>query len=65
MVEIVASLKSLGGNLFPILNCDSLDPRCSIRAVRDNTTPAGNEFISVNITPQGQASGVRIGRFVA
>ena len=65
MVEIVASLKALGGNLFPILNCDSLDSRCSIHAVRDNSTPAGDEFISVNITPQGQASGVRIRRFVA
>ena len=62
MVEIVASLQALGGNLFPILNCDSLDADCPINAVRDDRTPAGNDFISVNVTPQGQASGVRIRR---
>tara|TARA_R110002049_G_scaffold47902_4_gene138530 strand:+ start:2623 stop:3936 length:1314 start_codon:yes stop_codon:yes gene_type:complete len=65
MVEIVASLQALGGNLFPILNCDSLDSDCQINAVRDDKTPAGDNFISVNVTPQGQASGVRIRRFVA
>ncbi|TWT93345.1 beta-ketoacyl-[acyl-carrier-protein] synthase family protein [Stieleria varia] len=60
MVEIIASLKALGGNLFPILNCDNLDPNCPIAAVTNDDTPAGTQFISVNITPQGQASAVRI-----
>ena len=62
MVEIVASLSALGGDLFPILNCDSLGDDCAINAVQDDQTPAGDDFISVNVTPQGQASGVRIRR---
>ncbi|MGB7347879.1 MAG: beta-ketoacyl synthase N-terminal-like domain-containing protein [Pirellulaceae bacterium] len=64
MVEIVASIKALGGELFPLLNCDSLDPSCKINACQ-SAAPAGDEFISLNITPQGQASGVRIRKFVA
>ncbi len=63
MVEIVASLDALGGELFPILNCGKLDPACPINACVDSGVPAGNEFISVNVTPQGQASAVRIRRF--
>ncbi|WP_345321310.1 beta-ketoacyl-[acyl-carrier-protein] synthase family protein [Novipirellula rosea] len=65
MVEIVASLDALGGELFPILNCENLDPACPINACLDAGVPAGDEFISVNVTPQGQASAVRIRRFVA
>ncbi len=65
MVEIIASLSSLGGSLFPILNCDELDPGCPINACVTDDTPAGDSFLSVNITPQGQASAVRIQRFVA
>lgn len=63
MVEIVASLKALGGNLFPIRNLGQLDPQCAINAVTDDSVPAGEEFISANVTPQGQASAVRIRRF--
>ncbi len=64
MVEIVASLKSLGGELFPILNCDSPDPNIDLNLCTQAAN-AGDEFISLNITPQGQASGVRIRKFVA
>lgn len=60
MVEIVASLQSLGGTLFPIRNLTNLDPACPINACTGHDTPAGNSFISVNVTPQGQASAVRI-----
>ena len=60
MVEIIASLKSLGGNLFPIRNLNQLDNSCPINAVTDTDTPAGDEFISMNVSPQGQASAVRI-----
>lgn len=63
MVEIIASLKSLGGTLFPIVNCDSPDPSCPINLVRDDSSAAGDQFISVNVTPQGQASAVRIKAF--
>ena len=64
MVEIIASIKAMGGELFPVLNCDSPDPKCDVNVCKGNV-PAGDEFISLNITPQGQASGVRIRRFVA
>jgi 3-oxoacyl-[acyl-carrier-protein] synthase II len=63
MVEIIASLKALGGELFPIRNLDQLDTGCPINAC-DSKTPAGDEFISLNITPQGQASATRIRRVV-
>ncbi len=63
MVEVVASLRALGGSLFPIRNCAQLDPECPINACVDAQTPAGEEFVSVNVTPQGQASAVRIRKF--
>ena len=60
MVQVVASLLSLGETLFPIRNLVNLDPRCPIRAVTNRQTPAGNEFVSLAVSPQGQASAVRI-----
>ena len=63
MVEIVASIKSLGGELFPIKNCDTLDPACKINACLESGVPAGDSFVSANISPQGQASAVRIQAF--
>ena len=63
MVEIIASVGSLGGELFPTLNCEQLDPACDIQVVTGAGTPAGDSFISVNVTPQGQASAVLISAF--
>ncbi len=63
MVEVVASVGSLGGELFPTLNCDQLDPACDINVVTGAGTPAGDSFVSVNVTPQGQASAVLIAAF--
>jgi 3-oxoacyl-[acyl-carrier-protein] synthase II len=63
MVEMIASLKTLGGTLFPILNCESPAADCPINACVDDATPAGSQFINVNITPQGQASAIRIRLF--
>lgn len=63
MVEIIASVMTLGDNLFPTRNCESLDASCRINVVTDNSVPAGDSFVSTNVTPQGQASAVRIGRF--
>ncbi|MEM1070546.1 MAG: beta-ketoacyl synthase N-terminal-like domain-containing protein [Planctomycetota bacterium] len=60
MVEIIASLASLGGELFPIRNLDKLDPACGINACTE-ATESGTQFISANVTPQGQASAVRMG----
>jgi 3-oxoacyl-[acyl-carrier-protein] synthase II len=61
MVEVIASLMTLNQTLFPTLNCDSLDPSCDINVVTTDDVAAGNSFISTNVTPQGQASAVRIG----
>ncbi len=62
MVEIIASVMTLGESLFPTLNCENIDPACGIHVVTDDSTPAGDQFVSVNVTPQGQASAVRIGQ---
>ena len=63
MVEVIASLLCLEeGRLFRTLNCDSPASDCPIR-IADTDTPAGNSFISVNVTPQGQANAVRIAKF--
>lgn len=64
IVEVAASVMALNdGSLFPILNCELLDPQCPISAVMGNDTQAGDSFISLNITPQGQASSVMIRKF--
>ena len=63
MVELVASLKSLGGDLFPIKNLSDLDDNCPINACLQSGVPAGDSFININITPQGQASATRIQSF--
>jgi 3-oxoacyl-[acyl-carrier-protein] synthase II len=60
MVEIIASVKSLGRDLFPTKNCDQPDPTCPIAVVTELGTPAGTSFVSLNVTPQGQASAVMI-----
>ena len=61
MVELIASLLALrAGPLFPTLNYETPDAQCPIHVVRDNSTPAGKRFIKVNVTPQGQASGVMV-----
>lgn len=63
MVETIASLMALGGSLFPIRNCQSPADDCAINACVDDSTAAGDQFINVNVTPQGQASAIRIRAF--
>lgn len=60
MVEIVASLRALGGELFPVRNCSHPDPRCPIQVVHAPGVGAGESFVSLNVTPQGQASAILI-----
>ncbi|WP_404306006.1 beta-ketoacyl-[acyl-carrier-protein] synthase family protein [Neorhodopirellula lusitana] len=60
MVEIISSVQCLGGDLFPIRNLDQLASECSINAAQGNSVSAGDSFISVNVTPQGQSSAVWI-----
>jgi len=64
VVEIIASILALeAGELFPVLNYDNPDPRCPVNAVRETGTPAGKVVLSVNVTPQGQASAIVLRKF--
>ncbi len=64
MVELIASLLALANDaLFPILNYETPDPNCPIAAVREPGAKPGDTFLSPNVTQQGQASCVAIGRY--
>jgi 3-oxoacyl-[acyl-carrier-protein] synthase II len=64
MVEMAASLLALGhGRLFAVLNYETPDPQCPLAVVTNGDAPAGDAFINLNVTPQGQASAVLIRRF--
>jgi 3-oxoacyl-[acyl-carrier-protein] synthase II len=59
-VEIVASCLALDRKvLFPMLNCDNLDPDCPITPSLGSSS-AGDAFVSLSYSSQGQASGVLI-----
>jgi 3-oxoacyl-[acyl-carrier-protein] synthase II len=65
IVEVVASLLAFKHDqLFPVLNYETADPECPIFVARPDAKP-GNIFLNLNVTPQGQASGVLVKRFVA
>ena len=65
-VELVASVLSLvEGHLFPTLNYETPDPDCPVAVVRDNSTPAGESFLNLNVTPQGQASCVIVRHYAS
>jgi 3-oxoacyl-[acyl-carrier-protein] synthase II len=60
VVECVASVLAMQkGQLFPLLNHETPDPECQIRAARAGD-PAGDVFMSSSVTPQGQAGSVVI-----
>jgi 3-oxoacyl-[acyl-carrier-protein] synthase II len=64
MVETISSLLAMqNDSLFPIMNCENLDPDCPINAVTEKGTSAGDSFVNLNITPQGQASSVVVKKF--
>ena len=64
-VEIVASCLALDRQvLFPLLNCENLDPGCPI-SVADRATSSGDAFASLSYSSQGQASGVLIRRVLS
>ncbi len=64
MIELIASLTAIAkSTLFPILNYETPDPDCPIHAARMGDTP-GDCFVNVNVSPQGQASALVVGRFV-
>jgi 3-oxoacyl-[acyl-carrier-protein] synthase II len=63
LVELIASLTALQhGHLFPQLNYDEPDPACPVHICRSASTPAGDCFLNLNYTPQGQATAVVVGR---
>ncbi|MFM7136566.1 MAG: hypothetical protein ACKO1M_05795 [Planctomycetota bacterium] len=65
LVECVASIMAIGrGILFPVLNFASRDDECPIRVARRGDS-AGDSFVSVAATPQGQAGAVAFRRWPA
>ena len=63
MVELIASLLAQSNDrLFPVLNYDTPDPECEVNVVTDDVTPPGDAFVSVSVTPQGQASAALVSR---
>ncbi|MEX2174713.1 MAG: beta-ketoacyl-[acyl-carrier-protein] synthase family protein [Pirellulaceae bacterium] len=64
MVELIGSLLALRqGTLFRTLNYETPDPACPVHVAAKSDVPAGDVFINVNITPQGQASAAVVRRF--
>lgn len=56
-LELAAGLLALRhGQIFPIINCRRPDPDCAIDVVQDAGCPAGDSFVKLSVTPQGQAS---------
>jgi 3-oxoacyl-[acyl-carrier-protein] synthase II len=66
VVELIAAVLAMrSGKLFPVLNYQTPDPDCPIRVVADREVDAGDSFISLNVTPQGQAAGVLVRSYAA
>jgi 3-oxoacyl-[acyl-carrier-protein] synthase II len=66
VVELIASVLALNqGRLFRTLNYETPDPECPIHVVAGDDQPPGDSFISLNLTPQGQASAVVVRKFAA
>lgn len=62
LVECIASLKAFEkGRLFPQRNYTTPDESCPIRVAAEGDLP-GDRFLSLAVTPQGQAGGLLIGR---
>jgi 3-oxoacyl-[acyl-carrier-protein] synthase II len=63
LVECAASVLALQrGELFPLMNYQTPDAECPVRAARRGD-PAGDVFVSSAATPQGQAGSVAIRRW--
>jgi len=64
-VEIVASCIAMERQiLFPLVNCQNPDKDCPI-SVADSSSGAGDAFLSLSYSSQGQASGVLIRRILS
>jgi len=63
VVELVTSLLAMEhGRLFPVLNFTTPDPECPVNAVTSHDVPAGDIFLNLNVTPQGQAACIAVRR---
>lgn len=63
VVELIASVLAMeNGRLFRTLNYETPDPECPISVVSAEDVPPGDSVVSVNVTPQGQASAVAVRR---
>ena len=63
-VETICSLLSMkSGTLFPTLNAGNTHENCPINVVSTADVPAGECFINLNVTPQGQASSLLIRKY--
>ncbi len=63
VMELIASVLAMQhGKLFPVLNYETPDPQCPIQVVSSWDVPPGDSFVSVNVTPLGQASALAVGR---
>ena len=65
LVELIASLLAQeAGHLFTTLNYRTPDPQCPLNVVDGMDTAAGDSFLNLSVTPQGQASAVMVRRYV-
>ncbi|MBA64044.1 MAG: 3-oxoacyl-ACP synthase [Planctomycetaceae bacterium] len=63
-VELISSLEAIRkGTLFRTLNYDTPDPECHINVTKTADISAGNSFINLSVTPQGQASAVVVKKY--
>jgi 3-oxoacyl-[acyl-carrier-protein] synthase II len=63
VVELACSLLALWqGRLFPTLNYETPDPECPLSVVTANDATPGESFLTLNVTPQGQAAAVAVRR---
>ncbi len=66
VIELIASVLAMQHDkLFPVLNYETPDPACPIAVVSSWDVSPGNTFVSVNVTPLGQASALAVGRYEA
>jgi 3-oxoacyl-[acyl-carrier-protein] synthase II len=62
VVELIGSLLALGeGVLFPTLNYRTPDPACPLHVSKSGEA-AGDSFLKLSVTPQGQAAAVVVRR---
>lgn len=56
VVELIASVLALGDGRLPrVLNFETPDPSCEVRAAGESTK-SGGSFLNLSVTPQGQAA---------